>query len=531
MKFGVYNFISVGGIFVLLGIAFLLSNNKKKVSLKTVFWGLALQVILGVIILNDNWVSFVAIGIFMYILCLYIFEVDWVGSVKLNLWIFRVIALPVVAGVIAGFYYLQIWNISMWVASISLLLFILSLFFKMEKFKMKGFLQRVLFGLMLLSSVGYIWRNGITGKEILSGFSDKVEVFLGLTTIGSDFVFGSLAQTGFSFAIAVLPTIIFFSAFMSVMYYLGIVQVIISAFAKFMSWSLGTSGAESLSCCSNIFVGQTEAPFMVKPYLKDMTNSELNAIMVGGFATIAGGVLAGYVQMGVSAGHLIAASIMSAPAALVVAKVIYPEVEESKTAGNVEMPTIDKPSNIIEAITNGASDGLKLAVNVAAMLIAFMALIGFVNLILGKLDVLIDGKLLGHSIVEGEEIKGIFPGSLATLFGFVFRPIAFVMGVPWADSAAVGNLLGLKITANEFVAYGGLSQLIKSGEVSQRAIIISTYALCGFANFSSIGIQIGGLSAIAPGRRSDLAKLGLKAMIGGAIASWITACIAGIFIV
>jgi CNT family concentrative nucleoside transporter len=270
-----------------------------------------------------------------------------------------------------------------------------------------------------------------------------------------------------------------------------------------------------------------------------MTRSELLTIMVGGFATIAGGVLAAYMAMGIPAGHLIAASVMSAPAALVVGKIIYPELEHSATAGDIEMPEIDSGGNVIEAAANGITDGLKLAVNVAAMLVGFIALIAVLDVGLNWIDSLIDGRLLkgewvtygsgGMSPVVGE-YAGLFPGSLQTLFGFVLRPLAWLMGVPWTDAGRVGNLLGIKISLNELVAYGVLNSYIQEGAISLRASIISTYALCGFANFSSIGIQLGGIAAVAPRRRADLASLGLKAMFGGAIASWLTATIAGLLL-
>jgi CNT family concentrative nucleoside transporter len=261
--------------------------------------------------------------------------------------------------------------------------------------------------------------------------------------------------------------------------------------------------------------------------------------MVGGFATIAGGVLAGFIAFGVPAGHLIAASVMSAPAALVMGKIIYPEKEHSQTAGDVKLPDIDVGGNVIEAATSGVSDGLKLALNVGAMLIGFIALIAVVDVILRFFDGVIDGRILdgayvtyassGMSPVTGE-FQGYFPGSLQTLFGTILKPLAWLMGVPWADASRVGNLLGVKLSLNEFVAYGTLGGYMQDGVIGERAATIATYALCGFANFSSIGIQIGGISALAPERRADLAKVGLKAMFGGALASWMTATIAGILL-
>ncbi|MGB5552576.1 MAG: nucleoside transporter C-terminal domain-containing protein, partial [Thermoanaerobaculia bacterium] len=320
-------------------------------------------------------------------------------------------------------------------------------------------------------------------------------------------------------------------------YYLGVMQKVIEALSRFMRWTIGTSGAETLSCTANVFVGQTEAPLLIKPFLAGMTQSELLTIMVGGFATIAGGVLAGYIAMGVPAGHLVAASVMSAPAALVIGKIIFPEKEHSQTAGDAKLPEIESGGNVIEAASNGIVDGLKLAVNVGAMLIGFIALIAVVDVLMGLVDRLIDGRLLGGTYVAYAasgmspaigEFQGIFPGSLQTLFGTLLRPLAFLMGVPWADASRVGNLLGVKLSLNEFVAFGTLGSYIQGGLLSERAIVISTYALCGFANFSSIGIQIGGISALAPERKGDLARVGLKAMFGGALASWLTATIVGI---
>ena len=297
--------------------------------------------------------------------------------------------------------------------------------------------------------------------------------------------------------------------------------------------------AETLSCSANIFVGQTEAPLLIKPFLNKMTISELTTIMVGGFATIAGGVLAGYIAMGVPAGHLVAASVMSAPAALVVGKIIFPEKEKSETSGEAELPNIKVASNVVEAASNGIIDGLKLAVNVGAMLIGFIAIIAVIDLILNWLDSIIDGYLLegiyyqytasGLTPANGE-FSGYFPGSLQTLFGTLLKPLAFIMGTPSSETEYVGHLLGIKLSLNEFVAYGQLGDYINNGLLSDRGKIIATYALCGFANFSSIGIQIGGISALAPKRKVDLARIGLRAMFGGAIACWLTATIAGLLI-
>ncbi len=398
----------------------------------------------------------------------------------------------------------------------------------------------ILYGMLLQLALGGLLLAWAPGRAGFQWFSDGVASFLALSDKGAEFLFGNLTRPehffpgggfwpgfGFQFAFKVLPTIIFFSAVMSIMYYLGIMQVIIKGMARAVQKVMGTSGSETLSCTANIFVGQTEAPLLIKPFLKGMTNSELLTVMVGGFATIAGGVMAGYIAMGVNAGHLIVASVLSCPAALVVGKIIQPETGISQTAGKTELPVIDVGDNVVDAAARGTTDGLKLAANVAAMLIAFISLIALVDWMLGGADALIDGRLLGGVALPSGEFAGWFPGSLRTFFGTLLAPLAFLMGVPWQDAGAVGNLLGIKLSINEFVGYSTLAELIQTQSITPRAQVIATYAMCGFANFSSIGIQIGGIGALAPERRGDLARLGLKAMFGGAIASWITACIAG----
>ncbi len=316
---------------------------------------------------------------------------------------------------------------------------------------------------------------------------------------------GQLTTIGTVFIIHVLPTIIFFSSLMAVLYHLGVMQRLIAGIARLMQRTMGTSGSETLSCSANIFVGQTEAPFVIRPYLATMTNSEIMAVMVGGFATVAGGVMAAYVRFGIDAGHLLAASVMSAPAALVIAKIMLPEREVSPTRGAVSLQIPKEYANVLDAAAGGAGVGLKLAANVGAMLLAFISLVAMVNWALG----------FAHT-------------SLGALLGWVFSPVAWVMGVPWSEAASFGSLLGTKISVNEFLAYIQLADIKADGTMSPRSIVIATYALCGFANFGSIAIQIGGIGTIAPTRRADVARLGLKAMIGGALASWMTAAIAGV---
>ena len=329
------------------------------------------------------------------------------------------------------------------------------------------------------------------------------------------------------FAFKVLPTIIFFSALMSVLYHLGVMQFVVRILGYVMQVTLGTSGAESLSASANIFVGQTEAPLVVRPYVARMTRSELMAVMVGGFATVAGGVMALYVGWGIDAGHLMTASVISAPAGLLIAKVLQPEVDTPETLGVSKHAMPRETSNLIEAATTGAADGLKLALNVGAMLLAFFGLIAMLDygLTHGSAWAF---ELLGHQDWQ--------PLTMARILGVMFSPIAWLMGVEWKECSSVGQLLGVKMVATELVAYAQLDVMMGDGEtgiapaLSRRAIIISTYALCGFSNFASIGIQIGGIGAIAPERRKDLTQLGMRAMLGGTLACCMTACIAGILI-
>jgi CNT family concentrative nucleoside transporter len=370
-----------------------------------------------------------------------------------------------------------------------------------------GIALQLTLGLLILKTSG--------GQAVFEGARTFFTGILLYTNEGSKFIFGSLMETnrfGFIFFVMVLPTIIFMSSLMSILYHVGIMQIVIKGTARVMVVLMGTSGAESLSAAANIFAGQTEAPLVVKPFINSMTKSELMALMTGGMATVAGGVLAAYVGMGIDAGHLLAASVMSAPAALVCAKLLVPEVLDPATRGEVKLDLPKTTANLIDAAATGAGDGLKLALNVGAMLLAFIALIALVNGALGWM-----GGLVGYPQF-----------SLELVTGYLFSPVAFIMGVPWEDAFNVGTLLGKKLIINEFVAYLDLQQMVPN--LQERSVIIATYALCGFANFSSIAIQVGGIGTIAPERRQDLALLGIRSLIGGTLACLMTACIAGLFI-
>jgi len=399
------------GIFTILIIAYLLSNNRKAIKFETIFWGVGLQVFFGLIILK----------------------------------------IP----------------------------FIKSQFFFVDR----------------------------TFKTLIS-FSDK----------GSDFLFSSfIPNVGYheamvNFAFRALPVVIFFSSLISVAYHFGIVQIVVKCIAKLMEKSMKTSGAETLSISANIFVGQTEAPILIRPYINNMTKSELMAVMTGGFATVAGSVLALYVlwleKIPGIAGHMLAASIMSAPAALVISKLIYPETEETKTIDDLNLNIAKDSDNAMDALGRGATDGLKLAANIGAMLIAFISILSMINY----------------------SLDYVFHMSLQEMLGYIFAPLAWTMGIPWEEANIVGRLMGEKIVLTELIAYGSLGDLINNNMISNRSAIIASYALCGFANFGSIGIQLGGIGAMAPQKRNILSQIALKAMIGGALASWLTATVAGILI-
>jgi CNT family concentrative nucleoside transporter len=406
-----------------------------------------------------------------------------------------------------------------------------------------GLVLQVVFAFLVLkTSPGrafFEWVNGIFVAMInyvLAGASfvfgnlvwNNVPVGPGTPNVGGPppVYDGSVAAVGSLFAFQVLPTIIFFSSLMAIMYHLRVMEHVVRGIAWVMVRTMGTSGSESLSAAANIFVGQTEAPLVVRPFLPTMTRSEIMAIMTGGMATVAGGVMLAYIgflQEAVEGigGHLLAASIMSAPAGLVCAKLMVPETEESKTMGTLKVDIPRDDVNVIDAAARGAAEGLKLALNVGAMLIAFLALLALADALLGWVGMTVFG------IGDG---AGESPLSLSLIFGFVFWPLAWVMGIATPDCMTAGNLIGVKTFANEFVAYAQLASPDVYGPMDERSRIILTYALCGFANFGSIGILIGGMSPLAPERRHDMARVGLRALIAGSFAAFMTACIAGMLV-
>ncbi len=377
-------------------------------------------------------------------------------------------------------------------------------------------LKTIAWGLGLQIVLGIFVLKVKSGQIIFQSLGNGAKHLLDFSYVGSAFVFGELGKSnsnlGLIFAFQVLPTIIFIAAFFAVLYYLGVMQIIIRGAAWLMTKIMGASGAESLNVAASIFMGQTEAPLTIRPFISKLTKSELMTVMTSGMAHISGGMMAAYIAVGgADPKNLLTAVIMTAPGTLLMAKMLVPETEQALTAGRVEMPPGEKESNILSAIARGTVDGLHLALNVGAMLIVFLALLALLNAMMGWVHIHVSW----------------FPYSLQQILGWIFAPVAWLIGVPWEHARDIGNLLGLRMVTNEFVAFRDLGPM--KATLDPRTFAIATFALCGFANFSSIGIQIGGIGALAPERRQDLAKLGIRAMLAGTAANLLSAAIVGIF--
>ncbi len=464
---------AVIGFVLILAIAFLLSNNRRAIRWRTVFWGLLLQIVTAIAVLKGELIASA----------------------------FASIAAPISRNVAA---------IVFVVLAIVLYQIAIRLPLQTRRFVWYGFGVVSLYLFLTYNLLAYLFERL---KEI-------VNQLIGYTGAGSSFVFGELGvqnspKIGFIFATQVLPTIIFIASIFAVLYYLGVMQMVVRFFAKMMSRFMGASGAESTSVAASIFMGQTEAPLTIRPFLPEMTMSELMTIMTAGMAHISGGIMAAYVLVAkVDVIHLLTAVIMTAPGAIMMAKIIVPETDQPKTGGDVEVVVPKQDVNIIDAAGRGAIEGLHLSLNVLGMLIAFIALVALVN----------------GTFAWVHTHAAWFPPSLDIVLGWIFRPIAWAMGVSWKDSLTVGNLLGTRMVLNEFVAFAKLGEPGVGSSLARRSFIITTYALCGFANFSSIAIQIGGISSLAPTRRGDLARLGLRAMFAGTLANFLTATIAGMLL-
>ena len=372
-------------------------------------------------------------------------------------------------------------------------------------------------GIALQLALGLLLLKSEPGRLFFIGVNGVVARFILYADAGSRFVFGALADTGFSFVVNVLPIVIFMGAFFAVLYHLGLIQRVVDVLALALSRTMRLSGAESLAAVANVFVGMTEAALVVKPYLSQMTRSELFTLMSLGMSTVAGSVLLAYVGIlggGNWAGHLVTASFLSAPAGLLIAKLMLPESETPTTRGHDHSHVEREGVNVIDAAATGALNGLRLAAYIGALLIAFVALIALVNDALGLL-----GAIVG--------IPGL---SFQQLLGWLLAPLGWLMGVPWADAAEVGALLGIKTVLNEFIAYQELAVLVEAGAITQRSAVIASYALCGFANFGSLAILLGGIGGMAPERRPDVARLGLRSILAGSLATFMTGCVAGMLL-
>jgi len=381
-------------------------------------------------------------------------------------------------------------------------------------------------GLQFLVAL-FVMRTNV-GYWLLDNISTAVKAFLNFSFAGSRFVFGPLGdpngQYGIIFAFQVLPIIIYVASFFSLLYYLGVLPFLVKIAANIMFKLMRTSGAESLEVAASILMGQTEAPLVIRPYLADLTESELMTIMTAGMAHIAGSVMGAYILFGAEARHLLTAVVMTAPGTILISKILVPETGQPKTAGEVKLVLEKKDVNALDAFSKGVTDGLFLSLNVAAMLIAFIAVIYLANGILGYAH----GVWAGYFGPSHPTLSALVPSSLETFFGWILSPIAWLLGVPWADAQKVGNLMGIKVVINEFVAFTRLGAL--KDQISYRSFTIATYALCGFANFSSIGIQIGGIGSLAPTRKHDLARLGFRALLAGTLANYLAAAMAGLLL-
>jgi CNT family concentrative nucleoside transporter len=462
------------GFVGILAIAFLLSTNRRAIRWKTVFWGLTLQILTAIAVLKGTQIASL-FGRFMPATSQWIAALIFIAL--------TVIIVQIAKRIDPGPARNGVWGVYLVVSAILFLSYNL---------------------------LAFLFEN-------LKGV---VTQLISYTGEGSKFVFGALGDTanknvGFVFATMVLPTIIFIASIFAILYYLGVMQVVVRFFAKLMSRFMGASGAESLSVAASIFMGQTEAPLTIRPFIEGMTMSELMTIMTAGMAHISGGIMAAYVLVAkVDVIHLLTAVIMTAPGAIMMAKMIVPETEKPVTGADVEVVVPKQDVNVIDAAGRGAIEGLYLSLNVAGMLIAFIALVALVNGVFGFVH--------GHAVW--------FPISLDQLLGWIFSPIAWAMGVSWKDSLTVGNLLGTRMVLNEFVAFAKLGEPGVGSSLDPRSFVIVTYALCGFANFSSIAIQIGGIGSLAPSRRGDLARLGMRAMLAGTLANFLTATIAGMLL-
>lgn len=530
------------GIATIMFLSFVFSDKKRAISISQIVWAFVLQALLAVLILREDIFSRLVMMFFLFLI--FYFNIHKIAENKISKTVVRHFSILIIFSVFTAiFAFVPKYIIST----------LLSLFFGVLFIYLAGKLFRIpkicelkigfIFGAVFcIIAAGYSVSHNFTGAQTVELFSAGVTKFLGFNRYGAEFVFGQLldrAKIGFVFALSIMGTSIYFGAIMSLFDYLGITYSVVMALSKFMTWHMSLfkikplSGVEILVATANIVLSMNASPILAKKYLPNVTMSEIATMMVAGLATIAGGTMAIFINMGIPASYLIAASVMSTPAAILVAKILIPETENPETMGNINFQNSianeRKQGGAVAAIANGVSIGTRTGISISASVLAFLGIIALINWMIGSIDAYVDGKLLAGFFgnVEGTlPYKGIIPGSLTEIFRIAGKPFAMLLGVDAADASYVGELLALKITANEAVAYGRLLEV--KDFISTRSLMISSYALCGFANFGSLGIMLGAMNGVCPERSADFAKFGVKAVFFGAFASWMTAAFVAI---
>ena len=534
------------GIVILLGLTFLLSNNKKRVAWDQVLWGLAAQGLLALTILEKGIYGRFGLLLLMYFIFSFnVWRLKKEPEYTKKVWGQEFITAIIFALTISALAWVQVQtSVISHLYTIFTVFIILYWFGKMLKInfitskKWANYLGIIFIVLSSALAIGDQW----TGAEIIQIVSEGITTFLNVNKAGSQFVFGNLINNGFVFALSIMSSVVFFASFMSIVDYLGGTSALVNSMARFISWNMRLfkvqpiSGVEALVTTANIFFSMQSSPLMVRKYLPNITKSEVSTIIVAGLATIAGGTMAIFINAGIPAAYLLSASVMSAPAAICLAKILCPETEVPETL-NTDMNTQNNSTSIslLGAASDGIIIGMRSGAMITIMIMGFVSLIALVDLGLGIADKFIDGQwlpyLLGReSLASAQGFSGIFPSSVAQLFGFLGMPMAWALGTPWNDMVYVGELLGLKVAVNEAVAYTKLLEYIKLGVLSEKSIAIASYALCGFANVGSLGILIGVMNGVVPERKDDFIKLGLKGMLVGAFASFMTAAFASLFL-
>ena len=535
------------GIFVLLGLTFLLSENKKSISWGQVIWGLCAQGVLALTILHEGVYGRIGLLFLMYMVFSFNIwrlrkEPKYTKKGLLN----EIIILLCFGVVTFSLSLIQIYTQFISVIYTAFIVFIL-IYWTLKCAKVRFVVDRkwanVLGVIFILLGSGLAIGDKVTGAMLVQSVSEGITTFLNANKEGAKFVFGNLLDNGFVFSLSILSSVVFFASVMSILDYLGGTSVLVAAMARFIAWSMNIfkvkpiSGVEALVTTANIFFSMQSSPLMVRRYLPNLTNSEIATIIVAGLATIAGGTMALFINAGIPAAYLLSASVMSAPAAICLAKIFYPETEVPETL-NKDMSSQNSSTSksLLGAASDGILVGMKSGVMIAMMIMGFVSLIALIDLGLSIADRFVDGQwlpaLLGREgILTSKGFKGIVPFSIAQLFGYLGMPLAWAIGTPWQDMAYVGELLGLKVAVNEAVAYSKLLEYMELGVLSEKSIAIASYALCGFANVGSLGILIGVMNGVVPERKDDFIKLGIRGMFIGAFASFMTAAFASLFIV